>query len=416
VTTLPAPGDAGPFSRLTVLWMVVVGGLSGLLFLVLSAYAPDLRRPSDGGEHALSNSAVGFAGLAELLRAEGAPVAISHAPHPEQEGRPGLLILTPSLMTDAKAMLALKASGRELIILPKWETAPDPHHPDWVVNLGLAPAGELEERLFHRLDRTDHVDRRTGRSQPLLTVDKGLEAVSGPILVGATDSLQTIAGPDTGWDSVITVGKDDALLIKKVGAEIYVLTDPDILNNHGLAQLANAKGASTLIEALRGRTAPVVFDVTLAGFTRTRSLLRLAFEPPFLAATLCALAAAALIGLHAVARFGPAVRPAPPFARGKRALADNAAALMRLVRREHRMGAGYAHLTRTLAARAAGAPRDLGAGQLDALLDRFGKTRAGGASFSELAGEAGRARDVPALMAAASKLYQWRVEMTRERR
>jgi hypothetical protein len=87
-----------------------------------------------------------------------------------------------------------------------------------------------------------------------------------------------------------------------------------------------------------------------------------------------------------------------------------------MVRRQHRMGAGYAALTRTLAARAVGAPRDLDDDQMDALLDRLGEARQASAAFSDLERQARDARDAGALMAAARNLYQWRLEMTHERR
>jgi hypothetical protein len=278
----------------------------------------------------------------------------------------------------------------------------------------------IEDRLLHQWDKGDHIVRRAGSFRPTLTpFDKSPPAGAA----GEIDSLQTIAGPDKGWEAVAVDQNGEAVLIKQAGLEVYILSDPDLLNNHGLAQLANARWASALIGALRaeqstsdGGGLPVAFDLTLAGFGRTRSLLTLAFEPPFLASTLCAIAAAGLMGLHAAGRFGGSPAPGRTFALGKRALADNSAALIRLVRREHRMGAGYAGLTRTLAAQAVAAPRDLDDGQMDALLDRMGAAKQASAAFSDLERAAREARDTPALLGAARRLYRWRLEMTHERR
>jgi hypothetical protein len=438
MTAAAPPQAVGPFSGLAVLWMLVVGVVSALLFLVLTAYAPDLRDGSDGGSHALSKSAVGFAGLARLLSDEGVPTVVSRSPHPEREGRAKLLILTPSLMNDPQGLNAFRGPGVELIVLPKWATLPDPAHPGWVRQAGLAPAAMIDSRLLHAVDGADHVVRGVGRSRPAFTTTPAFVSAGSIIPSDEIDSLQTIAGPHEGWVSAVQNQDGQTVLIKKVnnnvyagqrlairksGREVYVLSDPDLLNNQGLAQLANAQGASLLINALRGGGLayqgghlPVVFDLTLAGFSRTRSVLGLAFEPPFLAATLCALAAAGLMGLHAAARFGAPLRATPAFAFGKKALADNSAALVRLVRREHRMGRGYAALTRALTAAAVGAPRDLDDDQLDALLDRRGRTEHASAAFTQLEREAREARDVAGLMLAARKLYHWRLEMTRERR
>ena len=407
---------AGPFSRLAVLWMIVVGGVSALLFLVLTAYAPLLRGGSDGGPHALSKSAVGYAGLVKLMRDEGVATLISRNPRPGREERSRLLVLTPGPDIDPKAMAALAGSDVELIVLPKWAGASDPAHPGWVVDTGMAPSDLIETRLLQAFDHGDHIERRSAKTQPDLRTTAPYFQPGAQIPSGRIDNLQTIAGTDPGWISVVLADASHAVLIKKIDQQVFILSDPDLLNNHGLAQLANARGASLLINVLRAGDLPVVFDLTLAGFSRGRSLAAVAFEPPFLAATLCAIAAAALMGLHAAARFGAPLRPMPAYALGKRALADNSAALIRLVRREHRMGAGYAVLTRNLAARAVGAPRDLNDDQMDALLDRLGRAKDIDAAFSDLEREAREARDVAGLMTAARKLHQWRLEMTHERR
>src|SRR5690606_32511523 len=83
----------GAFTRRAVITMVVLGALSFCAFIVLSAYAPDLRSGSDGRSHALSKSAVGFAGAAALLRARELPVVIRRGR--DREGNDGLLVVTP---------------------------------------------------------------------------------------------------------------------------------------------------------------------------------------------------------------------------------------------------------------------------------------------------------------------------------
>ena len=91
-----APTPAAPlFSARTMLIVVLVGLFAFSAFVVLSAYAPDLRSGSDGGGHALSKSAVGFAGVVELLKGMDEPVVVSRGePPPTPEGK-GVLILTP---------------------------------------------------------------------------------------------------------------------------------------------------------------------------------------------------------------------------------------------------------------------------------------------------------------------------------
>jgi len=96
MTNIAAPTLARPtFSPMVVLAMVLAGLFSFSAFLVLSAYAPDLRGGSDGGAHALSKSAVGFAGIVRLLRAEGDDVDISRRLGADRDPAWSLLVLTP---------------------------------------------------------------------------------------------------------------------------------------------------------------------------------------------------------------------------------------------------------------------------------------------------------------------------------
>ena len=134
-----------------------------------------------------------------------------------------------------------------------------------------------------------------------------------------------------------------------------------------------------------------------------------------LGATLCAIAAALLIGLLSARRFGPAQAAARAVDLGKRALADNAAALIARARRETHMARPYAELTRTLAAQAVSASR-LPPAELDALLDRTAASRNLPERLLPLLAEADAVRDRPALLRLARRLYHWRMEIVHGRR
>ena len=124
-------------SRATALWVVLAGIFAFAAMAVLIPYAPDLRRGDDGGAHALSRSAVGFAGLAEGLRLAGQPVTINRAPFRGSHAS-GLLVVTPGVSADRNQILPLARGfdGPVLVILPKWVAAPDPHHRGWTNRLG----------------------------------------------------------------------------------------------------------------------------------------------------------------------------------------------------------------------------------------------------------------------------------------
>src|SRR5260221_1961606 len=116
---------------MTALWIVLVGVFSFSALMVLLAYAPDLKTGNDGQAHALSKSAVGYAGVVEALKLTGEPVLIMRARAPKGR-REGLLVAAPYLTAEKKTIELLGFQGPVLVILPKWLTAPNPLHPGWI--------------------------------------------------------------------------------------------------------------------------------------------------------------------------------------------------------------------------------------------------------------------------------------------
>jgi hypothetical protein len=195
---------------------------------------------------------------------------------------------------------------------------------------------------------------------------------------------------------------------------LYVLADPDLLNNQGLADIDTARAGMAVLQMLSGQDG-VVFDVTLDGLGQGRSLARLMLEPPWLAATLCVLAATLLTGWQALARFAAPHVEGRAIALGAAALVDNSAGLIRMGGKEAALAPDYAATTFGLVAKAGGAPVAAGAGpqEID-WLARAAERRCL-ADPQTLAAEAAAVRTHEQLLAVAGKLYQWRREMTRER-
>ena len=399
----PARGLA--FSSRTMLALVLVGIVSLAGLAVLSAYAPDLRGGNDGQAHALSKSAIGYSGAPILMKALGAPVVVSRA----RPLRPtsSVVILTPEPGLGPKALQAYPKGPMTLIVLPKWQAAPDPLHQGWVRKVGLVKGGDTFTDLLSSYAPISRVARSKGRFRHVLRGVSGGFANRVGMSIGPVDRLQTLSGD--GWAPVLVdEGGRIVLARSKKSPGIWVLVDPDLLNNQGLANLETARAASLMLTAVRGGKEPLLFDVTLNGFERGRGLGRLMLEPPWLAATLIAVATGILMGLHALARFGQPRRKGRAFALGGRALVDNSADLVRMARKEHEFAPAYAALTSALVARAAGH----NGGQW---LDELARRR-GAASPDDLAAEAATAKTRDDLMAIARKLNDWRGEMTRERR
>ena len=350
-------------------------------FLLLTAYAPDLRPGRDGGGHALSTSAVGFKGVVDLMRDTGRSVTLIRDTAALRTNT--VMIATPGADATPKAMrefLAARGGRPTLIVLPKWAVRRQTTNPAWVEQSGMLP--------------------ETVSMVPI----RGF----GAITVCRTGTRQYLCGPG----SLSVLRTTEGIVLARIGVRpLWVLADPDVLDNHALATLAGARRAVAVLDAVsagadRPPNRPIAFDLTLNGFARRPNLLKLAFEPPFFSLTLCLLAAAALAAFHASVRFGVPGREDRALALGKLALADNVAALLRLAKRSHRTGAAYATLVADDVAHATGTR--LSGEALVAYLDGLGATP----TYSSLARNAAEARDDVELLGAAQALHRWKETIT----
>jgi len=405
-----AGGRSGPvISPGAVRLILLVGVVSLAVILVLNAFAPDLRSGNNGGEHALSRSSTGFAALPVLLRAQGVPVILSRSRLPEASDE-SLLIVTPPPGLDADRLDDLAHQGTRLVVLPKWATVPEAGHQGWVRTVSALP----EVQVLSSLPESWRQDVRLISHEGVQTL--ALRNSDGRP-VGETvsvEGLNTLSGPQ--WEPVVLDQEGRAVLVYHRESGVYVLSEPDLLSTHGLKTLAGARTAVALIDTVRPVQAPVVFDLTLHGLERSRSLLRLLLEPPLLGFTLALVALAAFAGSQAVVRFGPVRDKDRTLSFGKRALADNTAGLVRLARREHHMALPYARLVRARVARAIGAPRHLPEAELDAFLDRVSRSAGATTTYTALAERARAARNPRDLMQVATDLHRWNQELTRDRK
>lgn len=389
----------GAFRPATIILIVAIGITAFAGMLILGAYAPDLRSGRNGGTHALSNAATGFSGIVQLARATGRnPLILRNETFLDTED---LVVLTPENgTTDMSQVLGRRTTRPTLVVLPKWNTEPDPNHSGWVRSRGLRPVWDPERVLAPEFPLRVHRHRSGGR--PLLTVPGHAPQ---ELRFTAPGPLQTVAGRDL--KPLVTDSAGRAVLIQFGSRPLYLLADPDLLSNRGMADRRQAAAALAMLDFLNSTGArSVTFDVTLNGLGQTRSPLRLMFDPPFLAATLAIAAALLLAGLQAISRFGPPRRPERAIAFGKAALIDNAAALVRQARREAGLGRRYAEMIRDKAVTVFAVPARLRDNAVTDYLDKLD----GRASFSALASAAERARGREELLAAAQALHRWQGE------
>src|SRR5262249_47205898 len=145
-----------------------------------------------------------------------------------------------------------------------------------------------------------HVVRHT--AAPVWVTDDGYRArpdLRVPQLVRSDSLDRVMSAPD----DRILLGKRDRTL-----HTLWVLSDPDVLNNHGLRSPGNARFVVEMIDKLR-HGGPVVIDETMHGYARQPSVVRTLFEFPLVVVTVQMIACAILVVWAAMVRFGPR-RPA----------------------------------------------------------------------------------------------------------
>ena len=185
---------------------------------------------------------------------------------------------------------------------------------------------------------------------------------------------------------------------------MIVVAEPDLMNNYGLADRTRAQLAHAVVDAaLEDYELDIVFDLTAAGIARSENLLTLAFQPPFLAATLCLLLAALVIAWRAFRRFGPPVAEAPALAMGKRQLARNGGGLVARAKRLHLLGPPYAALVAARLAEALGI-RETDPEAREAAIARVLAARGVAADYAQRADALRRARHPSELLRAAGAL------------
>lgn len=424
---------ANPFSRRAALVIVLLGSALFVALLWMIGTGTGAGSANDGRAHAGGNGLTGYAAMARYLERRGFDVRKTR-----NEGgldKPGLLVLTPPAFADGedieRVVAARRRIGPTLVITPKWMEAPATNdakaRPGWVRLGGVAPPqwrGFLDN-LSVSLPPPAAAPARwraAGLSGPLpardhLLVGGGTGLVQ---LVAGPGDAQTLAGflDDGGrYPGLEAIARDRVLHSgEQAGLHpLVVVFEPDLLNNYGMADLANARLAESLVRATGVEPgAAVVFDLTLNGLGRSENLLTLAFTPPFLAATLCLLLAAAITGWRAFLRFGPPMVADRAIAFGKRALVANAGGLVRRSGRLHLLAGPYRDRARDRLVQALALPRTLDGDQIAEAIDRACALRLPGAEpWSMIAARLTAARRPHDLLKAARDLHALERKLTR---
>jgi hypothetical protein len=410
--------DAGPFRGPVLAWLVGVAATSLVLAVAFSIVPPEGGvAVESAGADAFSRSALGHRAFVELLRATGVPVVVSrHASAERARGHALLVLAEPRLeggdSPRRRRMEAmLRASGNALLVLPKWEGTGRSTPRGWLESVSLLP--ELEaDRVLHAA-RVEGAVFRKQEGGPTRCQGTGRPWTSrAPQLFMPTPSAAS-----TALRPVIRCGS--GILLAEVhtshGGRLMVLSDPDVLENHGIGKDENARFALDVLARARQGGQAVVFDETLHGHERVPSLWRDLFTFPLLPSVLQAALALAALVWSGLARFG-APLPAPsPHGSGRSVLIENIASLLRSAGHSAHTLGRYLDASVEDVARGLQAPAARRA-ELRGWLDRVGRLRGAQVELGSLEAQVQKTRrsDNPtaaSIVSAARRIHRWRQEM-----
>jgi len=207
--------SSGSFSLKMIIGLLAVGVLSFAAFIVLSAFADDLRKPEDGGPHAESKSAIGYEALVRLLQGEGMRVRVSRGALRELKGYNQLTMLTPRNGKEFESAALYSMTGDVLIVLSKWDAWPDWDHPGWVMSDGLADPAR-SEKLLQAYQINMSIGQSPGAMDRVLKRD-GL--LSADLSAGRIERLQTVSSGDI--QPILTDGSGHTVLGRLLGPFRY---------------------------------------------------------------------------------------------------------------------------------------------------------------------------------------------------
>lgn len=437
---MSASASSQPFSRGTSLGIVLIGALAFIAALYWLGTGGGAT--NNGGGHAAGRGLNGYAGLAAMIEADG--VTVSRARSKDALKQPGLLVLTPPAEakgSDIAEIVEMRRTiGPTLIVTPKWRAFPDIANPaskrGWIQLDGTAPPewkgyhddlavsfikgaahgwqGAGAKSLFHGPlpdDRTVQVGSGPGLESLIETPDAGILAgyLTGD---GSNGVLETWIGMERHQGS--DPDEADANGNFTSSFPVVLVFEPDLLDNWGLADKQTGLMARRLVYAAAGgKPESVTFDLTLNGLGASRNLLTLAFEPPFLAATLCFFMALFAAGWRSFNRFGPASAAGRETPLGKTVLVRNTAGLIRRARRLRLIAAPYADASRERLVLALGLPRGHPPEETEAAIDRLqARLDQTGPRYSELAARLRAARRSTEVVQRAAALQRLERDLT----
>jgi hypothetical protein len=337
----------------------------GLILLAFIACLYFFQRDSTGSfypqtvnQSSYSVSAVGLALFYELL-------ADNHQLHRALRGvnwrpEPNQLVVLSQIDLSLNQVKSLAQAPRLLLILPKYNYQVDASNPSWI----MSAKTKLDQKLGPIYQQLGLSATETSLVNPPQKWSTTLDGVN-PTLIGTARLIQ---------DPLLTplIAAPEGILLGEIHNEkqrILLLTDPDIVNNHGLGQGDNLALALAMINRISPAKSEIIFDEPLVAPKNARneraSSSKL-FEFPTGPQTLLyiLILANVLVALLSLgSRFGPPRKDAGTDGEtveyGRRKLIENSAQLLRKTKSQQAVTLNYLALIIKMAAKAARLPKGL---------------------------------------------------------
>lgn len=395
------------FSGRTLAWLLGIGIASFVGMMALFTFGEDLLPTRSVQPSTYSKSAIGHQAWVRLLQNTGRPVLISrNDSRTKSDNGGGVLVLAePYAGKDERQPIdELLQADRLLVVLPKYTANASFVNSNWAESVNRIGVGFITDLL-----------REVAKTGTVVQLDKAPSWQ--PNDFGPAPDLprpQVIVA--TGLKPLIT-SKAGVLLgeVKVDGRRIWVLSDPDLISNHGLVRGANAQIVLAIVDGMR-QGGPLIFDETIHGYYLDPNLLKAIFQFPLVFVTTAAFAAIAVLLWASTGRFGAPARTEPPLRMGKSTLVAAGADMLSFGRHEVPIAERYRKVVLDEVGRRIHAPLQADERTLGAWLDRVGQSRGTRQKFTrlwrdfEIQPGSGNYQS-RLLLAAAQELYRWKEEI-----
>ena len=235
----------GTFSlRWQVLFLVL--GVSVVVLLLTTLVEPEIADPELPGASTFSKSAIGYGALYELLDEEGLYVYRERNPDRIRTSRDRVFLITEPTSSRfylEERISEVRAEGMPvLIVLPKWSGSEVSSNGKWVEEVSLR-----RETVAQAVPSALGM-QRTSIERVSLANSRGFDGVE----YQPTWETNPVQLMNTKGQGRVHIRSSAGALLVEAQEDVYILTDPDLLNNAGLHRGENAELSLEIIEDIIG--------------------------------------------------------------------------------------------------------------------------------------------------------------------